>query len=93
MQVTTPSGNVTYNFKGTSFTSVGYGGYLSQTTVESNEKMLFKAGQVHNDRSSTTVNIVSSSTGQCAAYTVEYDYGFANGNVMQSNQTFSAAPC
>ncbi len=92
-KVETPSGNVNYKFKGTAFTSVGYTGSLSQTTVESNEKMLFKANELHNGHSFTTTEIVNTLSGVCTAYTSEYDYAFANGDVKQTNYSFSTAPC
>lgn len=91
--VTTPSGNVNYTMKGTVFNSVGYAGYTSQTTVESNEKMLFKAGVPHNGHSFTTTSIVNSANGSCSSYTIEYDYSFANGNVTQNNYIFTSSPC
>ena len=92
-QVSTPSGNVTYSMKGTAFISVSDGLNSSQTTVDASEKMLFKSGQPHNGRSSTTTEIVNSGSGQCTRVTIEYDYGFANGNVTKNNDTFTETTC
>jgi hypothetical protein len=92
-RVETPSGNVNYKFKGTAFTSVGIAGNLSQSTIESNDKMLFKVGELHNGHNFTTINIVNSANGECRAYTSEYDYTFANGDVKQDKYSFSYGPC
>jgi hypothetical protein len=93
MQVTSPSGNVNYMLKGTSFTSVSSGVNSSQTTVESNEKWLFKPGQLRKGHSFTQTDIVSSYNGQCQKATTEYDYAFVNGNVIQDNYSFTLGPC
>ncbi len=96
-RVDTPSGNTIYKYKGNdNYTdNVSINGVENNysSTSEIKYNYLFKNGDTHVVKDSSSYVYKSETSNYCVVYTSNYEFQFVNGDVIRQEVDFIAEPC